>query len=213
VLVLIGSYLLLVFVLPVALSLVVSYRSLHQGNDCPHCRGDTIRLEAPRLDLATRVNPFSMLHRRWCLCCGWEGTSRLPRRAAVVPAGRMHPAARSDVAQTGPMPSASRREQANRPRPLRADADTPSGHGSGIGTQTLDIRSLDINGAPWRVMLQCWKSTDLYLGRFVFVGPSGRLWLDAVESFSGRSESEVLDQAQALPDGTLAGRLRKLVAE
>lgn len=224
VLVLIASYLLLVFVLPVALSLLVSYRSLHKGNDCPHCRGDTIRLEAPRLDLATRLNPFSSLHRRWCLCCGWEGTSRISRRTDV-PAGSTHTAARSDVGacdqSTTPRHHPGQPGQAGagmggardaRPHDGRSQgAQTRSGHAA--ATQTLDVRSLDINGTPWRVMLQCWKGTDLYFGRFVFVGPSGRLWLDAVESFAGRSESEVLDQAQALPEGKLASRLRKLVAE
>jgi hypothetical protein len=82
-----------------------------------------------------------------------------------------------------------------------------------VGTQTLDVRSLDMDGTPWRVMLQCWRSTDLYFGRFVFVGPSGRLWLDAVESFSGRSETEVLGQAISLPDGVLERRLRRLVSD
>jgi hypothetical protein len=187
--VLIGSYLLLVFVLPVALSLLVSYRALPQGPDCPHCRGDTIRLQAPRLAAAARLNPFSALHRRWCLCCGWEGTSRLPRQE------------RGETATAGTR------------RPLAAAGQQRvKKNFKAASTQTLDVRSLMVDGAPWRVMLQCWKNTDLYYGRFVFVGPSGRLWLDAVESFNGRSEHEVLGQALSLPDGTLANRLRRLVA-
>jgi hypothetical protein len=195
VLVLIGSYLLLVFVLPVALSLLVSYRTLPQGAACPHCRGDTIRLQAPRLAIVTRINPFAALHRRWCLCCGWEGTARLPRRGGVrAPDGT---------------PAQRRPDQAVPGATLPPAPDAVKA----ASTQTLDVRSLTVDGSPWRVMLQCWRQTDLYYGRFVFVGPSGRLWLDAVESFSGRSEHEILGQALSLPDGTLATRLRRLVSD
>jgi hypothetical protein len=186
--VLIASYLVLVFVLPVALSLMVSYRALPRGSDCPHCRGDTIRLQAPRLDTATRVTPFVRLHRRWCLCCGWEGTARLVRKRRALRAEKQ----------------LARREAQRSAEAVTRDA---------AATQTLDVRSLDVDGSAWRVMLQCWKTTDLYYGRFVFVGPSGRLWLDAVESLSGRSEHEVLGKALSLPEGTLANRLRRLVSD
>ncbi|HSJ24462.1 MAG TPA: hypothetical protein VK929_07345 [Longimicrobiales bacterium] len=201
VLVLIGSYLLLVFVLPVALSLVVSYRALPRGQDCPHCRGDTIRLQAPRLQLLDGANPFSTLHRRWCLCCGWEGTCRLPRHQPTVVTGQ-----RRAGPGDGPQ-NRARREGGGSPRPVTDESVTGTG-----GTQTLDVRSLEVDGTPWRVMLQCWKNTDLYYGRFVFVGPTGRLWLDSVESFAGTDENDVLGQALSLPDGTLARRLRRLVA-
>jgi hypothetical protein len=206
VLVLIGSYLLLVFVLPVALSVLVSYRALPQGSDCPHCRGDTIRLQSPRLDLASRASPFASLHRRWCLCCGWEGTSRLVRDRRK----RQH----ADVPLPTRKDDAARRRAASPRR--RAGGKEKALQGAmkdAAATQTLDVRSLDVDGAPWRVMLQCWKTTELYYGRLVFVGPSGRLWLDAVESLSGRSEHEVLGQALSLPDGMLANRLRRLVSD
>jgi hypothetical protein len=208
VLVLIASYLLLVFVLPVALSVVVSYRALPRGRDCPQCRGDTIRLQAPRLQLAERANPFASLQRRWCLCCGWEGTARLPRaRRAALTAG---PQRQTDAARADAEPARTATRAAGGTG--RPDAGRPDGART-ESTQTLDVRSLTVDGTPWRVMLQCWKNTDLYYGRFVFVGPSGRLWLDAVESFSGSSEHEVLGQALSLPDGTLASRLRRLVSD
>jgi hypothetical protein len=177
--VLIGSYLLLVFVLPVALSAMVSYRSLPFGRSCPHCRSETIQLVAPRLRMVTSVNPFAAVQRRWCLGCGWEGTARVPRERRRAP--RKPPAA------------------------VQAVAATPS-------TQTLDVRSVTVDGTPWRVMLQCWRNTDLYYGRFMFVAPSGRLWLDSVEAFSGSNEHEVLGQALSLPERTLATRLRRLVS-
>lgn len=80
-------------------------------------------------------------------------------------------------------------------------------------TQTLDVRSLDVDGAAWRVMLQCWGKTGVFYGRLVFVAPSGRLWLDAVESFSGSNQSDVLGQALSLPEGLLESRLRRLVTD
>jgi hypothetical protein len=228
---LIGSYLLLVFILPAALSLMVSYRSLHRGADCPTCRGDTIPLVAPRLKLVSRMSPFATLHRRWCLCCGWEGVTRLPRRAAAAATPAAAPGTGPDPATpeaapgTGtdpatpappaPSPGAPRnalpgRRTAGTGRSRRRQgAEAPVS----AGTQTLDVRSLDLNGTPWRVMLQCWRGSDLCYGRFVFIGPSGRLWLDAVESFSARTEYEVLGQALALPDDSLTERLRRLVVE
>jgi hypothetical protein len=80
-------------------------------------------------------------------------------------------------------------------------------------TQTLDVRSLDVDGSSWRVMLQCWGNTGMFYGRLVFVAPSGRLWLDGVESFSGSDQHDVLGQAQSLPSGLLENRLRRLVTE
>jgi hypothetical protein len=176
VLLLIGSYLLLVFALPVALSALVSYRSLHLGRACPNCRGETLQLLEPKLRLFSRVSPFAALQRRWCLCCGWEGVARVPRE-------RRRPA--KTVAQE---------KVTARPK------------------KTLDVRSVNIDGTPWRVMLQCWRNTDLYYGRFMFVAPSGRLWLDSVETFSGANEHEVLGQALSLPDRMLVHRLRRLVS-
>jgi hypothetical protein len=184
--VLIGSYLLIVFVLPIALSAAVSYRALPQGRACPHCTGETIQLLAPRLRLLTAFSPFAALHRRWCLACGWEGTVRVARQ----------------------------RIERQQNRPLTAEpAGTAQTPATAPGTQTLDVRSLTVDGTPWRVMLQCWRNTDLYYGRFMFVAPTGRLWLDSIESFTGTNEHEVLGQALSLPDGTLEHRLRRLVSD
>lgn len=174
--VLIGSYLLLVFVLPVVLSATVSYRALPCGRSCPHCGADTLRLMSRWLRIASAVHPRSQLHRRWCLSCGWAGAARVPRGLPLT---------------------------VERPpsRPVQR------------ATQTLDVRSLDVDGAPWRVMLQCWGNTGVFYGRLVFVAPSGRLWLDAVESFSGTNQYDVLGQALSLPEGLLENRLRRLVTD
>lgn len=178
--VLIASYLLLVFVLPIALSAIVSYRALPVGRDCPHCGLRTIQLLSRPLRFASALHPRAHLHRRWCMECGWEGTVRLPLPSRHTRAGEQRVQSVKPVQRT---------------------------------TQTLDVRSLDVDGAPWRVMLQCWGNTGVFYGRLVFVGPSGRLWLDAVESFSGSNQSDVLGQALSLPEGLLESRLRRLVTE
>jgi hypothetical protein len=180
--VLIVSYLLLVFVLPVALSAVVSLRALPKSRDCPHCGVRTLRLVSRSLRMASLLHPRAHLHRRWCMECGWEGTVRLnvPARSSIVL------------------------------RTARTDQVVKAVHRT---TQTLDVRSLDVDGAPWRVMLQCWGNTGVFYGRLVFVGPSGRLWLDAIESFSGSNQSDVLGQALSLPENLLESRLRRLVTD
>lgn len=177
--VLIVSYLLLVFVLPVALSAVVSYRAMPKCSDCPHCGLRTLRLVSRPLRTVSRLHPRAELHRRWCMDCGWEGTARVTRK-------------RRDHKADGPVQTVTAVRRT---------------------TQTLDVRSLDVDGAPWRVMLQCWGNTGVFYGRLVFVGPSGRLWLDAVESFSGSNQSDVLGQALSLPAPLLESRLRRLVTE
>ncbi|HSJ10282.1 MAG TPA: hypothetical protein VK928_10220 [Longimicrobiales bacterium] len=181
--VLIGSYLLLVFVLPVALSGVVSYRALPVGRRCAQCGGDTIQLASRRWRTVSALMPGGSLQRRWCLCCGWEGTARVPSEARR----RTHWHGRMTAR---PVPAAVLRR----------------------ATQTLDVRSVTVDGKPFRVMLQCWTGTSGFYGRLVFVGRSGRLWMDAVEAFTGSSEHEVLGQALSLPEGLLQNRLRRLVS-
>jgi len=181
--VLIGSYLLLVFVLPVALSALVTYRALPVGRRCAQCGGDTVQLHSRWCRAFTALHPRSLLQRRWCLCCGWEGAARVPREQRRRRwAGRI------------------------RARPVPVSVPRPS-------TQTLDVRSVTVDGKPFRVMLQCWTRSGGFFGRFVFVGPSGRLWLDAVEAFNGNNETEVLGQALSLPEPLLQHRLRRLVSD
>ena len=167
---LIGSYLLLIVVLPAVLSAVVSYRSLPGGRQCPKCRGETIPLVRRWLRAASRWHPAVSFQRRWCPGCGWEGTVRVSRRAPA------------------PLPPV---------QPMH----------------TLDLRWVKVNGQPWRVMLQCWHQTGQFYGRLVFIGPTGRLWLDAVEAFSGSTQHEVLGHALSLPDRILTTRLRRLVGD
>ena len=80
--VLIASYLLLVFLVPVVLSAIVSYRSLPRTVGCPQCARETVALHRRALKLLGCALPRLRLHRRWCLHCGWEGFSRAP--AAVL---------------------------------------------------------------------------------------------------------------------------------
>jgi hypothetical protein len=80
-------------------------------------------------------------------------------------------------------------------------------------THTLELRWLTLEGRPWRVLLQYWHRTGRCYGRLVFIGPSGRRWLDAVGAFSGSSRRDVVGQALELPDGLLATRLRRSIRE
>lgn len=89
--ILIAAYLLVVLILPLALSAGVTYRSLPRGRRCPRCRGETLRLRSRRLRLLTRVCPGE-LQLRWCPACRWEGAARIapariePARVRTVPA-------------------------------------------------------------------------------------------------------------------------------
>jgi hypothetical protein len=69
-------YLLLVLVLPLALSAVIAWRSLLPGRVCPACGGATL----PLLDRGLRRISALLsqdLERRWCTSCGWEGVLRV----------------------------------------------------------------------------------------------------------------------------------------
>jgi hypothetical protein len=184
-LLLITVYLLLVFVLPLLLSLAVSYRSLPQGRGCPQCQGESMPLVAPVLQRISRVSP-QQFQRRWCIGCGWEGVVRLPRERA---------------APLAPLGTSSKAAP-----PASVTRTTSS-------TKTLDLRWLVVQGESWRVMLQCWNDTGRCYGRLVFVAPSGRLWADSTHPLSGRSADEVLGQALSLPERTLASRLREVATE
>ena len=195
---LIATYLLLVFVLPAAVTAVVSYRALPRGRDCPGCGGDTLLLMAPALRRIALLVPGADVQRRWCLCCGWEGSVRHDGRdAGDGQAGGRRQA--GSVARMLP------------PRPGVGDA-RPRGQADGGGTQTLDVRSLTMDGTAWRVMLQCRHGDGRCHGRFVFVSPSGRLWLDPMDSLTAPTEDDLVGQARSLPDRLLARRLRRLVA-
>lgn len=183
---LIVLYLLLVIALPLGLSAAVSFRTLPEGRNCALCGGETIRLRSRWLNAASRVLRGEELQRRWCLMCGWEGVARLP------------------VEREEPPPSTP--ESRPRKRPSIAVAPGSSG-------EAVNLRSLEVDGSAWRVLLQCWHDSNQWYGRLLFIAPSGRLWVDTVEPFYGASAEEVLDQALALPDRTLALRLRELISD
>lgn len=177
VVVLIVLYLVLVFVVPLALSGAIGWRGLPRGQRCGACGGETVPLQARGIRAVSRLMPRSMLERQWCMQCGWTGLVRLPR-------GRL-PRLRSS-------PDAAAR--------LRAV------------TRTLTVRTLTMDGASYRVLLQCWRQAGGHYGRLMFVDPVGRLWLDSVQPMGGLSIDDVMRQARDLPLPLLASRLR-LVAE
>lgn len=190
---LIVLYLLLVIVLPLALSVTVSYRTLPEGRSCPLCAGETLRLEARWFGRLSRISRRNVLQRRWCLTCGWEGICRLS----------------SSVEPTAHRPAPTNREPIDaRSRRRRSIAVGPGDSG-----EAVNLRSLDIDGSAWRVLLQCWSDAHQWYGRLLFIAPSGRLWVDTVEPFTGASPNDVLTQALELTDTTLTYRLRELISE
>jgi hypothetical protein len=74
----------------------------------------------------------------------------------------------------------------------------------------VDVRALHVNGAAWRVMVECWAEGGRWLARLVFIDPDGQSWLDE-RSFEGDSAVAVISQAFSLPEPILAGRLRRAV--
>lgn len=75
----------------------------------------------------------------------------------------------------------------------------------------VDIRRLDVDGAPWKVMVQCWAEDGRWVGRFLFVGPDGRSCMEEGSSLEGGSAIEVLSSALSVPEQALAGRLRRAI--
>lgn len=94
------------------------------------------------------------------------------------------------------------------PRRPRSIAVAPGRSG-----EAVSLRDLDVDGSPWRVLLQCWCESQQWYGRLLFIAPTGRLWVDTVEPFSGSSLREVMGKALALPDRTLACRLKELISD
>lgn len=112
------------------------------------------------------------------MSCGWQGTVRLEREPVIAPS-----------------PSSSTSSVARSQR-VAAKADR------------VDLRTLDVDGHSWRVMVECWAENGRWLARLVFVAPGGQVCADQ-RSLEGESVLEVLSQAFRLPEQTLAGRLRR----
>lgn len=184
-------YLVLVIALPLVLSAVVSYRTLPDGDDCPLCGDDTLRLRSRWLRWTSAVKPGARLQRRWCLGCGWEGISRLVRTET---------APRAVDAQPGPTRSPDTQRESGRPDVHSRDR------------KAIDLRKLEVDGQRWRVMLETWCDAGGWYGRLLFGGPSGRLWTDRQEVFRGPSPLDVLGQALSLSDRVLVHRVRDVTS-
>lgn len=78
--------------------------------------------------------------------------------------------------------------------------------------QTQSLRTLDLGGRSWHVMLEYWREHNRCYGRLVFVGPSGRLWCDPLAAFRGATHAEVVGQALASSDSLLTYRLQEVIS-
>jgi hypothetical protein len=81
-----------------------------------------------------------------------------------------------------------------------------------ITRRTQQVRTLELGGRVWRVMLESWRDHGRCYGRLLFVAPSGKLWYDPFASLSAASHSEVVSQARSLSDRLLAYRLRDVIS-
>ena len=95
------------------------------------------------------------------------------------------------------------------PTPALAPVAGRAGRGRpGGAPDSVDIRRLDVDGRPVRVMVQCWAEEGQWRGRLLFIAADGRTWMEGVSSITGRSALDVLSQALTIPDRALTGRLR-----
>lgn len=200
---LIALYLLLVIALPLALSGLVSYRTLPRTTNCPLCGTETLRLHARWLGALSHFSRTHELQSRWCTTCLWEGTVRVPRTRP--PIHEVHTPLTSALSARPPRAGTPRAERRERTQSIAIAA--------GQSGEAINLRDLEIDGLSWRVLLQCWHDSDRWFGRLLFIAPTGRLWVDTVEPISGRSSREVMGKALALPERTLAYRLRELISD
>jgi hypothetical protein len=77
--VLVVLYLVLVFVVPLALSGAIGWHGLPRGRRCACCGAETVPLRARLAAALSRLMPRSTLEKRWCMQCGWTGLARIPR--------------------------------------------------------------------------------------------------------------------------------------
>lgn len=78
--------------------------------------------------------------------------------------------------------------------------------------RTESVRTLELNGRRWNVMLESWRERDRCYGRLLFVGPSGKQWREPMPEFSADTAGEVLVQAQSLSDRLLAYKLMEVIS-
>lgn len=94
--------------------------------------------------------------------------------------------------------------------PLRPHFSARSAGDGAAGADRVDLRTLDVDGDPWRVMIECWAENGRWVARLVFIAPGGRVCADQ-RSLEGSTVLEVISQAFSLPEQTLAGRLRRSI--
>lgn len=94
--------------------------------------------------------------------------------------------------------------------PARTEPGTGRAASPSAGADRVDLRTLDVDGNSWRVMVECWAEGGRWHARLVFVAPGGQVCADR-RSLEGESVLEVISQAFRLPEQTLAGRLRRSI--
>ena len=220
---LMAAYVLIVVALPLALGFYIVFSGLPRSRHCPSCADETLRIRSRSHRLVSRLLPAHDLHLRWCMTCGWRGTTRVgsqpvqPLATALraLPRPRLELPKAADETAAPPSTGYGRpgitEDAAAEPEEVRSDEAAEPQAGPCRGNDGIDIRRLDIGGSDWRVRLQCWSENEHWVGRLHFIGPEGRTCMEERFSITGRSALEVLSRALTLPERTLAGRLRQVM--
>lgn len=77
---------------------------------------------------------------------------------------------------------------------------------------TVGLRKLTLDGCAFRVLIRCRSWGQGWHGRLVFVDTTGAVSAEIVEAFHGSTVADVLSQALALSEHSLAHRLRRALA-
>ncbi len=181
------SCLFLIAGIPFVVVALVRLRRLPSGPFCPACLGETLWLRGPLLR-HRRLRRLPPLQRRWCPACGWEGLAR-PHPAAAPPAPVL-PHGSHDDDEAPPVAAPG--------QVAPADAG-----------MNVELREVTTNGEAFRALLRCRAEGRAWHGRLVFVDRTGTARAERVEAFHGASIGDLLAQALALPEHSLARRLRR----
>ena len=72
-----------------------------------------------------------------------------------------------------------------------------------ITRRTQQIRTLELGGRVWRVMLESWRDRGRCYGRLLFVAPSGKLWYDRQ---ARHPRKQAIQAMRAAVEGRIEGR-------
>ncbi len=201
--ILVIAYLTALVGLPIGVAAMLRYRSLPRGRVCPACLAETLWIRFRLLDVL-RTHGRPIVQKRWCSRCGWEGVCRAVAAPVGCDSGSAPLAAEAGHPESHPVTPAS---TAGTYTPF-----SPEGTSTKDSTRdltTVDLRNLRLDGSEFRVLIRCRSESHGWYGRLIFVDSGGDVRREDVEAFHGPSVADILAQALALSENSLARRLRQ----